>query len=185
LPKGGTYTGNDDDVIAIDGADYEVEGTVADLGVPYRALNSLYTYEGSSLTIEPGVTFQMSADTFFTFGWNSSAATVHAVGTEEDPIVFTGTDASPGSCRGLNIEVNVTTDSAFEYLTVEHAGDPGNTATAAAIYLDAAVAVQNSWFNEIAGYGVKLDAEANSALVTDNSAGGATLGVALDLTLDD
>jgi hypothetical protein len=184
LPQGGSYTGNSDDVIAIDGADYEVTGTIADLGVPYRVLNPLYTYDGSSLTIEPGVSFQMSADTFITFGWNSSAATVHAVGTEEDPIVFIGTDASAGSWRGLNIGVNVTTDSEFAYLSVEHAGDPSNTATSAAIYLDAAVPVTNSWFNEIAGYGVKLDDEADSALVTGNSAGGVTLGVVLDLTVE-
>lgn len=184
LPQGGSYTGNSDDAIAIDGADYEVDGTVVDLGVPYRVLNALYTYDGSSLTIEPGVTFEMTADTFFTFGWNSGAATVNAVGTEEDPIVFTGVDPSAGSWRGLNVEVNVTTDSAFQYVTVEHAGDPGNTATSAAIYLDAAVPVQNSWFNEIAGYGVKLDGEANPALVTDNAAGGVTLGVSLDLTAE-
>lgn len=184
LPKGGSYTGNSDDVIAIEGADYEVSGTIADLGVPYRVINSLYTYDGSSLTIDPGVTFEMSADTFITFGWNGTAATVNAVGTEEDPIVFVGTDASAGSWRGLNVGVNVTTDSSFQYLSVEHAGNPANAATSAAINLDAAVAVQNCWFNEIAGYGVKLDQEANSALVTDNSAAGVTIGVALDLTAD-
>ncbi len=176
LPQGGSYTGNGDDVIAVEGDTYDTEGTVADLGVPYRVLNSQYVVDGSSITIEPGVHFEMSADTFITFGWNSGAATVTAVGTEEDPIVFTGTDASAGSWRGLEVELNVTTNSALQYVVVEHAGNPADPEDSAAIYLDAAVPVQNCTFNDIAGYGVRLDGEANAALVTDNTVSGATLG---------
>lgn len=182
IPRGGDFTGNSDDAIAVDGTSYEAAGTVAELGVPYRVLRSIDTYTDSSMTIEPGVVFEMTADTSIEFGWNSQAATVIAVGTEDAPIVFKGVDETPGAWAGINVNSNVTSDSKFEYVTVEHAGDTANTENGAAIYLDAAVAVSNCTFNDIAGYGVILDADANPAIVVDNVSTGTTLGALLDLT---
>lgn len=184
LPKGGSYTGNQDDVIAIDGDSYRATGTVANLGVPYRVLDSLYTYGSSSMTIEPGVTFEMRADTLVNFGYNSGDATVHAVGTEDAPIVFVGVDPAPGSWRGIDVGVNVTTNSSFKYVTVEHAGNPTNPESSGGLYLNAALAVENSSFNDIAGYGIILNREANAAIVIDNTAAGVTLGVMRDLRVD-
>lgn len=182
LPQNGTYTGNDVDMIDVDGDTYEVSGTVADLGIPYRVLNTFYTVDGSSLTIEPGVKFVMSADTFFDIGWNGGAAKFIAVGTEEAPIVVEGADDSAGSWGGFRIGENVTTDSAIQYVNISNAGNPSNTATAGAIYLNAAIPVQHCNFSEIAGYGVAVDGEGTTALVTDNTIDGATVGPLLDLT---
>lgn len=182
IPQGGEFTGNSDDVIAVDGTSYEASGTVADLGVPYRVLRSIDTHTDSSMTIEPGVVFEMTADTSIEFGWNSQAATVVAVGTEEAPIVFKGVDETPGAWAGIYVNNNVTSDSKFEYVTVEHAGNTADTEDGAAIYLDGAVAVSNCTFNDIAGYGVILDSEANAAIVVDNEFSGTTLGALLDLT---
>jgi hypothetical protein len=182
IPQGGEFTGNSDDVIAVDGTSYEASGTVADLGVPYRVLRSIDTHTDSSMTIEPGVVFEMTADTSIEFGWNSQAATVVAVGTEEAPIVFKGVDETPGAWAGIYVNSNVTSDSKFEYVTVEHAGNTADTEDGAAIYLDGAVAVSNCTFNDIAGYGVILDSDANAAIVVDNVFSGTTLGALLDLT---
>lgn len=181
LPKNGSYTGNQLDVIDIDGDTYSVSGTIAELGLPYRALNSFYLVEDASLTIEPGVKFIMNADTSFYIGWSGGAVKFVAVGTEEAPIVFEGADDSAGSWGGLRVEDNVTTDSAFQYVNISNAGNSGNTASAGAIYLNAAIPVQNCSFSDIAGYAVAVSGDGNAALVTDNTIDGATLGLVLDL----
>lgn len=182
LPKNGSYTGNEVDMIDIDGDTYEVSGTIAELGLPYRVLNAFYMVNTSSVTIEPGVKFIMSADSFFDIGWSGGASKIVAVGTEEAPIVFEGADDSAGSWSGIRIQQNVTTDSAIQYVNISNAGNSGNAATAGAIRLSAAIPVQNCTFSDIAGYGVAVDGDGNAALVTDNTIDGATLGLVLDLT---
>lgn len=177
LPQGGTYTGNDDDVIAIDGDTYTAKGTVFNLGVPYRVLRSIDTMDASEMTIEAGNIFEMSADTSIEFGWNSAAATLVAVGTADAPITFKGLDPVGGAWVGLYINSNVTSDSSVEYVTIEHAGDATDPESGAAIHLNAQASVSNCEFNDIAGYGVIVGGEGDPATVTDNTVSGTTIDV--------
>lgn len=177
IPQDGDFTGNDDDVIAVDGTSYRTKGTVANLGVPYRLLRRLDLADSAEMTIAAGNIFEMAADTNIEFGWNSSATKIVAVGTDEEPIVFKGVDESPGSWEGLFVNGNVTSDSKLEYLTVAHAGNSSSAAESYALELNAAVPVSNVTFEDIAGYGVGVYGKGNADLVVDCEATGETLGV--------
>lgn len=179
IPRGGEFTGNDDDAIAIDGTAYKAKGTVANLGVPYRVLRRLDLSDSAEMTIEAGNVFEMGADSHIDFGWNSNPTKIVAVGTEEEPIVFKGVDEAPGSWRGLHINSNVTSDSKFEYMTVAHAGAAGRPADGYAVELNAAVSLTHVTFDDIAGYGVGVYGTGNADLVVDCEVTGETLGLFL------
>jgi hypothetical protein len=179
IPQGGDFTGNDDDVIAVDGTSYDAKGTIANLGVPYRLLRYLHLTNSAEMTIAAGNVFQMAADTFIEFGWNSNTTKIVAVGTEEEPIVFKGIDEAPGSWDGLIINSNVTSDSRFEYVTVAHAGNAGNPEESYAVELNAAVTLSHVTFHDIAGWGVGVYDEGDEDLVVDCEATGETEGVIL------
>jgi hypothetical protein len=94
----------------------------------------------------------MSADSSIEFGCNSSEATIAAVGTEEAPIRFTGTDETPGFWEGLIVRGNVLSASRFEYVEIGHAGGTGNAN--AALRLDNPITVENCTFFSSAAYGI-------------------------------
>src|SRR5690606_14189482 len=122
LPKGGDLTGNDTDQVLISGGNYTIEGTVPNLGVPYRIEGEFQTRDGSSLTVEAGTHFVMAPDSSMVFGWNSGTATVAMEGTEEDPIRFSGVVDDAGSWTGLTVGRNVLSSSAFRWVEFAHAG---------------------------------------------------------------
>jgi hypothetical protein len=179
IPRGGTFTGNEDDVIAIDGTSYQAKGTVANLGVPYRLLRYLNTSSGAEMTIEAGTVWEMAADSYIEFGWNSATTKIVAVGTEEEPIVFKGVDEAPGSWRNLHVNSKVTSDSKFEWVTIAHAGNAGRPVDGYALELNAAIPISHVTFDNIAGYGIGVFGTGNADLVVDCSATGDTLGVIL------
>lgn len=151
LPEGGDFTGNTTDHIAVEAGDYDVSGSVPNLGVPYRILGTLDTVE-SSMTIAAGTHFIMSADSQIEFGWNGNSATVIAEGTAAAPIRFTGLDEIAGYWRGLIIGSNVVSASKLDYVEVGHAG-------AACLTVHNPVIVTNSTFHDCTGYGVLKDAD--------------------------
>jgi hypothetical protein len=159
VPRGGSYQGNASDWIAVEGGDFTKNGTVAALDVPYRILGNFDTLENSVLTIAPGTIFEMYTGTHLEVGWNTRIATIDAVGTAAQPIVFRGVVAQPGSWEGLIIGNNVTPTSRLEYVEIGHAGGAGGSG-AAALRLGTAISVTNSRFYASAGSGV-LKAEAD------------------------
>jgi hypothetical protein len=166
LPKGGTFTGNTSNWISIEGGAYQEIGTLPDLGLPYRVEGNIDTWMGSSLTIEPGVTLQMAADTNIEFGWNGGVATLTAVGTMAKPIVFKGVDDTT-LWDGLIVLGMVTSSSKLDWVEVRNAG---KTATDAALTLYRPFTVTNSKFVKSVGYGIhKLTSD-----TTDYTAGGNT-----------
>jgi len=162
LPEGGTFTGNTSDWIEVEGGSYTREsGTVPNLGVPYRILDSIDTREDSVLTLAAGTEFEMTADTQLEIGWNSGAATINAEGTEADPIVFRGVVEEAGYWVGIAIGVNVTTDSILDHVEIGHAGQ--GTGIVGNLRLDSPITVTNSRFFDSAGFGIVK----SSADVTD------------------
>jgi len=105
IPKG-TYTGNEIDAVRITAkisySEMTSSTTWRNVGIPYDSDIDI-TVEGPSnpvLTIEPGVVTKWAADTGLTIA-NANKGGLRAVGTKEQPIVFTGSLDKPGGWLGI------------------------------------------------------------------------------------
>jgi hypothetical protein len=168
LPKGGTFLGNMRDWIVLKRGTYSMEmGTLPNLGVPYRVEGDILTQGMSSLTIEPGTNFVMAADASIEFGWAGGEATITAVGSAENPIVFKGSDDVVGYWEGLIVNRNVRSSSKLAFVHVVNGGKAGG---AALRLRKAAFDVTNSKFAKSAGLGIGKPSDDP----TDYAAGGNT-----------
>ncbi|MDB4973255.1 MAG: hypothetical protein JWN48_1596 [Myxococcaceae bacterium] len=157
VPAGGSYTGNDIDQIAIDGASIKASGTIADLGVPWFFNESVDQYNGSSITVTPGTDFVMNSNVLLTIGWNSDKSSFIAKGTAAAPITFTGSMPTPGWWTGIQVVGSVVSTTAFDYVEVGHAGGGGGAALelkAPYPTTNTPVSVTHSKFYDSAGYGI-------------------------------
>jgi hypothetical protein len=97
-----------------------------------------------NLTIEPGVVIAFTPDSGLTF--RETVSSINAMGTANKPIVFTGTQPTRGSWRGLFINSG-NASNIMEYVTVSYGGgqafnsngDRGNII----VYADAALTLKN------------------------------------------
>jgi hypothetical protein len=151
LPQGGSFSGNEEDYIAIEGGDYTRVGTVVDLGVPYRVLGSIETQGGSSLTLAPGTEFVMAEDTVIHVGADGGSATFVADGTADEPIRFTGLEAVAGYWGGVELGSNMASSSHLSHVEIRHGG--GGT-MGACLRLSSTVEVVSSTFGNCAGFGL-------------------------------
>lgn len=134
----------------------------------YR-LSGENTYDASEeVTIEPGTVFLMDANAFLRFGWRNSEATVHAEGTEEEPILFCGRQEGAGHWNGIKLLNGTTDDSTLEHVRIEDAGANDNAALRSKVdaRLDSVAAVGN------ANTGIRLGglAEGSSDLAAGENA---------------
>lgn len=141
----GTYTGNGDDQILIPGlgglARVQEDATWHDRGVPYHVgtpgtfgILDVSADSGlATLTIEPGVTLRFKKEGVFYVepfsGTDPARGALVAVGTAEEPIVFTSAEASPGAGDWLGIYFGSTpsADNQIEYAEVLYAGGLSGT----------------------------------------------------------
>lgn len=77
----------------------------------------------SNLTIEPGTVIKFKSGAWISFG-SSENVTLTAIGTEDEPIIFTSyaTNPSAGAWQGLWIESNVLSNSSMSYCEIKYAG---------------------------------------------------------------
>ncbi len=115
-----TYTGNADgeDFVYIHDMDYGSDQSVAPLEVPYFILDGIDS-ESSTLTIEPGVTMVFNENTGVEI-WDD--ARLNAVGTADDPIIFTGEEEIAGYWQGVYYNSSNSTDNVLEHVTIEYGG---------------------------------------------------------------
>ncbi len=111
-------------------------------------------YVDQTLTIEAGIVIKLKSTGWMKFGTNNNA-TLIAIGTEENPIIFTSAAATPtpGAWEGLYFNEGTSSNTVLEYCTVEHAG---NGAKNANIYLlnVTGVTIENCTIQHSSGYGV-------------------------------
>lgn len=113
-------------------------------------------YVNGDLIIEPGVVIHFEADAGLGI---IEGGSIKAVGTEKNPIVFTGKDEIPGSWSGIYIE-SLNVKNKFEYCTISFGGgkpfnsngDKGNII----IYAGGRVDVSNSTISNSATNGLNL-----------------------------
>jgi len=105
---GASEVPTDADEIMLSGV-YRVSGTV--------------TYDSDEeVTIEAGTVFLMEAGASVRFGWRSDPAAVFAEGTEEAPILFCGTEDTPGHWLGVELLTGTRVDSTLSHVVIEDAG---------------------------------------------------------------
>jgi hypothetical protein len=157
IPKGGAFTGNDDDEIRVN-REGNSSGNLPALGVPYVATANWRLSDGAEVTIDPGVEIQFGPDAYIEIGAFGQAATFVAAGAQNEPIIFTGADASAGTWQGIFVNDSASTASRFDFVQVSFGGDAGG----ANLEMDADVEVTNSVFSDSLGYGIIVGATAGS-----------------------
>ena len=124
---GGTYTGNTTDVIEV----YSYTSTIAihavwtDLGVPYRITDYLEVSPEGKLTINPGVEleFGLNAQLFINESASGPKPSLIAVGTADNPIIFTGINKVSGAWKGIYFD-SPSPLNEIAYATIEYASTP-------------------------------------------------------------
>jgi hypothetical protein len=113
---------------------------------------------GAVLTIEPGTHVIFAADAQLEVGWNSSAATLLAAGTEAAPIALCGQSDEAGFWKGLLIQNNVTSNSVLEHVLIADAGG-----SAQALLVNSEVKVSDVHVENSEQVGVRAAAFADSS----------------------
>jgi hypothetical protein len=122
---------------AVSGA---VSGTWTKAKSPYTVIGDISITRSKALTIEPGVVVRFAGPFSFTAGYR---ATLKAVGTEQDPIVFTATNKTEG-WLGVRF-VNAGNDDVLRNCTLEYANKPYTGASdSAALWGGAIVCCQGT-----------------------------------------
>jgi len=105
----------------------------------------------AALTIQPGVQIVFSQGARLTI--SSSGGSISAVGTEANPIIFTGEQPAPGFWDGIAIE-SLNPSNELTYAEVTYAGDGGY----AGVYVGSSgtVKLTNSTFSDSATVGVEV-----------------------------
>ncbi|CAM3501281.1 hypothetical protein [Aequorivita lipolytica] len=147
---GGNYTGNVTNAIYLTDAFLNIDATFKDFGVPYHILSRLVVASGGGkLTINPGVVmkFGLNGRMVIDEGASGSKPSLIAVGTAQNPILFTSIDPVLGAWQGIYFD----TPSALNeigFATIEYAS---NNAQDGAIYLwdDTVLNVHDVHFKDI------------------------------------
>ena len=168
-----------------DASDYD---TAADRGISafastvdtaqtWPATNTAIVLSGittvtAALTIAAGATFQ--ADTDAGILVNVDAGALIAIGTAQDPIVFTGLTAIPGFWRGIGIGSSDNPLNELAFVTVAHGGRAAfniGGGVAADVFVRGTLRLSNSTLRDSAAFGLFVEdggtlSPANAATVT-------------------
>lgn len=97
----------------------EVSGTWSKAGSPYTITGDVHIPRGRKLIVGPGVVVRFAGHFRLTVGYR---ATLEAIGTETDHVIFTSTNTSEG-WFGIRF-VNSGADDTLKYCTIEYANKP-------------------------------------------------------------
>lgn len=106
----------------------DIDGTETIPAGCYLIPRTLTLRDDDFLTLEPGVIFKFAANTQITVGDGSSLT---ALGTEANPIVFTGEQPSSGFWRGVEFNFSNNLNNQLENVVIEYAGAGSGTDNAA------------------------------------------------------
>ncbi len=178
LDGGSSFTGNNgNDHILVDNQG-STTGNITwnKLNVPYRAAQELDISE-TSVTIEAGAQFEFESGTGLVFSDN---AVISIEGTSEDPIIFTGSENTPGWWKGLFLNGIPSAQNTIDHAIIEYGGggtyfsthnEPGNLVIGGRTSAHASrVTVTNTTLRYSGDYGIVIssDSDVNDDLCTDN-----------------
>ena len=144
------------------------DATWKPFNVPYRLEGSAYVQAG--LTIEPGAVFEFAQGKLMEV---REGGTLTAVGTEDDPIIFRGTEDKKGFWRGISVE-SQSSDNKFDWVEVTGGGssDWGGSAdaTKTGVWIDGgSLAITNTTFRKNADYALWAHEESSIAGFGNNT----------------
>ncbi len=87
----------------------------------YKVTGTINLY-GGTLTINPGTVLIFDSDSYLYVG----GGTLNAVGTAEEPVVFTGLEKTPGYWRGIWMSGSTDATNELSHILVEYGGSSSN-----------------------------------------------------------
>jgi len=132
----------------------------------------------AELTIEPGSTIEFESGTGFEV--TEQAGAINAQGTEEDPILITGTNEQAGWWNGIYFEDSSNQNNILDYVTIEYGGGEEYLRSGSGNLVigrdnrNAAIDITNSTLQQSENYGLWLHEEAEirnfeNNTITDNN----------------
>lgn len=162
--------------------DGKITGDVTFCGTVFIE-ESVYNTETATVTIRPGTVFKISVDKTFELGWAGKDATLNAVGTETNPIIFEGTSDEPGHWHGIQLDAPVASNTVLEHVIVRNAG--GGDAPAIDNQSERGITIKNVTIEGAAGIGMasaSFKAGSENLNVTDSAGPAVSLTNALAVT---
>lgn len=177
LDSGSTFSGNGEDYAWVRGNSLEEDVSWQPLDVPY-GMQGESSVEEAELTIEPGAEFAFDAQASIIFNTES---VIQAIGTEEDPIVFTGTEETAGWWNGILVRNTTHPNNAMEHVVIEYGGgdelhssvDPANLVIGRSLY-ESYMSITNSTIRNSQGAGIfiKSNSSTNTGVCSENEFSG-------------
>ena len=135
----------------------------------YVAIRGLRVSEPANLTLMPGVVIKIgSGDEILV----DNGASFTAEGTEENPIVLTGLEPTPGFWRGLEFSFSNSINNRLDHVQVEYAGGAQGQESALVVVANGSfqsrIAVSNSTFRMNAGPAIFLPTNASLSTLDGN-----------------
>jgi len=157
----------------------------------YQVTASIQVRDGAALTVQPGVRLEFDAGTQLNIAVDGS---LNAVGTAALPILFTGSESTPGFWRGIQFTFSNSNSNVLEHVTVEDGGGGGGNGNANVVMFGRAGLIQrlrmsNVTLRNSAGYGFEFDTgsivdEFSNVVSTGNAAGPGRVPASLVGVLD-
>jgi len=123
---GGNYTGNGTNAIYVANGFITIDASMRDLGVPYHVLARLVVSAGGGkLTINPGVVlkFGLNGSLEVPEGASGSKPSLIAVGTAQEPIIFSSINTVLGAWKGIYFDTPSPLNE-IGFATIEYASNP-------------------------------------------------------------
>ncbi|PYP11817.1 MAG: hypothetical protein DMD59_01855 [Gemmatimonadetes bacterium] len=155
IPSGG-YSGNAMDVIYVIYGEVTQTETWPNPGVPYLIRDGLGIGHAANprLTLDPGVVLRFAPGGILSVGWLVSG-NVRAIGTDSEPIIFTGQYDFAGSWMGVMVGPYADTTTAFDHVIVQNGGaDDGQFATGFRLAREMGPFIRNTLVQRSAGCGI-------------------------------
>lgn len=164
---GGFWTGNAQNYIAVRSInELTTDATLQTMGIPFQFVDGRYWITDAVLTIEPGVTIEMGAETDLQA---RTSAGITAVGTADSVITFTGVVAQKGYWNYIGFNAGASNaDCLLNYCVIEYGGDAdGDDNGDAFLQIHNNATVANCIIRESSSYGVRLHPEAHPTFISN------------------
>ena len=121
--------------------------------------SSINISNGATLTIAPGVTLLFENNAGFNVQTDGA---LYAVGSVSDPILFTGTQPTPGYWRGVQYTFSNNINNELDYVTIEFGGSGYNGSANVVMYGPTGspqrLKIRNTVLTDSVGYGFEFNA---------------------------
>ena len=151
------------DVVALDVVELSgtiTENTTLTATTLYRVVGNVRVSSGT-LTIEPGTVIEFEEGTLLRF---DNGTVIVADGTAAEPILFTGTQQTPGWWQGIWLEDTQNPNNVMDHVTIEYGGSetmhssaaPANLLLGRNLGRESSLALTNSTLRHSGGWGLLL-----------------------------